>query len=123
VKQILKEEGVPAEVLEVNVQDQATALALGFLGSPTVRIGGLDVEPAARSFQNYGMTCRTYWDSGKREGLPSRDVIRAAIKEALARGGANECCQAPSNSPIETQRLIRKDCRLPDRNEETGALL
>jgi len=97
VKEILKEEGVAAQVIEVNVPDQATALALGFLGSPTIRIGGLDVEPSARSSQNFGMSCRTYWDSGKREGLPSRGVIRAAIKEALARDpDAKDCCQAPS---------------------------
>jgi len=97
VKEILKEEGVATEVMEVNVPDQATALAVGFQGSPTIRIDKLDVEPAAQSSQNYGMSCRTYWDSCKREGLPSRDVIRAAIKEALARDSdGNECCQAPS---------------------------
>lgn len=95
VKEILKEEGVAAEVIEVNVPNQATALAVGFQGSPSIRIDGLDVEPTARSSQNYGMSCRTYWDSGKREGLPSRDVIRAAIKEALARDPDAKNCHAP----------------------------
>ncbi|MCI0417767.1 MAG: hypothetical protein L0387_12930 [Acidobacteria bacterium] len=113
VKEILKEESVAAEVIEVNVPDQATALALRFLGSPSVRIGGLDVEPAARSSRNYGLTCRTYLDKGKRQGLPSRDVIRAAIKEALARDpGANGCQASP-----------RLTAHNPDRAGRSGLLL
>jgi len=91
---LLWSEGLTVETIEINVTDQATAQAVEFLGSPTIRIDGLDVEASARSSRTYGMTCRTYLNSGKREGVPSRDVIRSAIKEALARGSsAGECCQ------------------------------
>ena len=103
LKEILKEDGVTAEVIEVNVPNQATALALGFLGSPSIRIDGLDLEPAARSSRNYGMTCRTYLDNGKRQGLPSRNVIRAAIREALARDpDPIHCCQTPSRPTADS---------------------
>jgi hypothetical protein len=47
VRQLLAEEGVPAEVLEVNVSDESIAQKVGFLGSPSVRVNGLDVEPKA----------------------------------------------------------------------------
>jgi len=85
VKEILKEEGVEADVVAINVPDLASALALRFLGSPTIQIDGLDVEPSARSSHHFGMTCRTYLDNGRRHGLPSCDAIRAAIREAQVR--------------------------------------
>lgn len=86
VKQLLKQEGIRAEITEVNVPDEATAKAVGFLGSPTIRVNGLDVEPAARSSRDYGMTCRTYLNEDRREGLPSPALVRAALREALAKG-------------------------------------
>ncbi|MBI3473013.1 MAG: hypothetical protein HY013_16780 [Candidatus Solibacter usitatus] len=53
VKEVLKEEGLAAEVVEVNVGDDASARSLGFQGSPTIRIDGLDVEPSARSSKEF----------------------------------------------------------------------
>jgi len=82
VRQLLREEDVPAEVLEVNVSDASIAQRVGFLGSPSVRVNGLDVEPEARAAREYGMMCRTYLVDGRRKGLPSRDVLRQAIREA-----------------------------------------
>lgn len=94
LKEVLREEGVPAEIINVNIPDHATAQAIGFLGSPTIRVDGLDMQPSARSRRDFGMTCRTYLENGRRESLPSPDLIRAAIKEALARGSSpSECCQ------------------------------
>jgi copper chaperone CopZ/glutaredoxin len=93
VKEVLQEEGVQAEVVEVNVSDEAAARKIGFLGSPTVRINGIDVEPSARPSKDYGMMCRTYSVGQKREGAPPKDLIRAALREALksSRTG-NDCC-------------------------------
>lgn len=87
ITEVLHEEGLQAELSEVNVPGEAVAQALGFLGSPTVRIAGLDIEPEARASRSYGMMCRTYTEAGRREGLPSKAVIRAAIREALASSG------------------------------------
>lgn len=83
-RQLLGEEGVSAEVLEVNVSDASTAQKVGFLGSPSIRINGLDVEPEARATREYGLMCRTYAVNGRREGLPSHDILRSAIREANA---------------------------------------
>jgi len=92
VRQVLGEEDIEAEVVEVNVQDEATAQDLGFLGSPTVRVNGNDVEPSARSAKEYGMMCRTYAVGQEREGGPPKDLIRAAIREALAAGSVSHDC-------------------------------
>src|SRR5260370_2082042 len=84
VQQVLKEEAISAEVSEVNVSDASAAQELGFLGSPRVRVDGLDVEPAARTVRDYGMMCRTYTADGRRQGSPPRDIRRQAILEAHA---------------------------------------
>ncbi len=91
VREILREEGISADVGEVEVPDAATAQSLGFLGSPSIRINGLDIEPAARSASEFGMMCRTYTEGGTRTGLPSRELIRRAAREALG-GGTHACC-------------------------------
>ncbi|MCL6546936.1 MAG: DUF2703 domain-containing protein [Bryobacteraceae bacterium] len=83
VNSALAQEGVEAEVIEVRVPDEAAARELGFLGSPTVRINGQDVEPAARGLKQFGMCCRTYFEGGRRSGAPSQEMIRAALREAL----------------------------------------
>jgi hypothetical protein len=42
---------------------------------------GLDGEPEARRIREYGLMCRTYSVDGRREGLPSREMLRHAIQE------------------------------------------
>ena len=87
IQEILKEEGLSATISEVNVADPSVAQRIGFLGSPSVRINGLDVEPTARSARDYGMMCRTYPVSGRREGSPSHEMLRQAILEGQSGTG------------------------------------
>lgn len=96
VQQLLHDEGVSAEVLEVNVSDASIAQQVGFLGSPSVRVNGLDVEPGARAAREYGMMCRTYSVGGQREGVPSPEVLRLAIREANS--GINNSGSGPPAS-------------------------
>jgi 3'-phosphoadenosine 5'-phosphosulfate sulfotransferase (PAPS reductase)/FAD synthetase len=79
VKRCLGQLGVTCPITEMSVADQNTAVPMGFLGSPTVRINGLDIEPSARQRTAFGMMCRTYDGSG---GVPSEDLIRSAMAEA-----------------------------------------
>ena len=98
VQQLLSEESVSAEVLEVDVSDASIAQEVGFLGSPSVRVNGLDVEPEARAAREYGMMCRTYSVDGRREGLPSREMLRQAIQGANAGIKNSDSGQLPSNT-------------------------
>lgn len=82
VREALEEEGLAAEVVEVNVPDETAANSLGFLGSPTIRVNGLDIESLARAPRQFGMMCRTYIEGGRREGLPPLEWIRKALREA-----------------------------------------
>jgi copper chaperone CopZ len=92
IREVLKEEGISAHVSEVKVADERAAQAIGFLGSPSIRVDGVDVEPAARSSKDYGMMCRTYLEGGKRVGVPSSESIRAAIREAVQAQPTHNCC-------------------------------
>src|SRR5438105_8338290 len=98
VQQLLREEGAVAEVVEVNVSDASIAQKVGFLGSPSIRVNQLDVEPEARAARDYGMMCRTYAVDGRREGLPSREMLRQAIREANSGINNSDSDQPPSNS-------------------------
>jgi mercuric ion transport protein len=78
---VLHSAGMCEVVQEVEVYTQADAEAMRFLGSPTVQINGLDVEPEARAVQHFGLGCRSYAEGGHRSGLPSSDLIRRALHE------------------------------------------
>lgn len=62
----------------VTVQDEAQAKELRFVGSPTVRVEGEDVEDV--SGRPFGLSCRLYdTDDGTTERAPSLASIRAAL--------------------------------------------
>jgi hypothetical protein len=82
VREVLAQEDAQAEMVEVEVSDAATAQQVGFLGSPTIRVDGRDVEPAARAERSFGLSCRTYVDGSRRAGVPPVEWIRAAVREA-----------------------------------------
>ncbi len=66
-----------ARVEEVEVRDGDEAVRLRFLGSPTIHVDGVDIEPEARSRTDYAMSCRLYGGSG----LPPREMVEAALAE------------------------------------------
>ena len=74
--------GISADIVEVNVSDSQIVCDIGFLGSPTVRVNGLDAEPSATAAREYGIMCRTYAADGGREGVPPREMLRIAIRTA-----------------------------------------
>ena len=84
VQEALRAEGLSAGIAEIEVPDTETAQRLQFLGSPSIRVNGLDVEPEARSRTEFGMMCRTYADGRRQAGLPSREMVRSALREVGA---------------------------------------
>lgn len=81
VRAVLADEGVTANILQVEVNDTANAESLGFLGSPTVRINGMDIE-ALTAAGPAGLSCRTYMHGSVREGVPPVEIIRRAVRDA-----------------------------------------
>jgi Domain of unknown function (DUF2703) len=76
LRTVLAREGLRAELIEIEVKDDSDAQALKFFGSPTIRVNGLDIEASSRQVSETGFACRCYPG-----GLPSEEMIRAAVRE------------------------------------------
>ena len=55
IKEVLSELGLRADVSEIMVHTLEEARSLKFLGSPSIRVNGNDVEPGAGHRQDYGL--------------------------------------------------------------------
>lgn len=87
VRDTLNSLGRRDEIHQVEVRTQADAEAIGFVGSPSIRVNGSDVEPWARTAKTIGLSCRTYFDGLCHAGVPSCELLCRAIKEGIREGG------------------------------------
>jgi len=79
VERVSSELGIDPEFRMVEVPDAETAERLSFLGSPTIRVDGNDVEPGADARAQFVLACRVYkLDSGI-SGQPDERWLRAAL--------------------------------------------
>lgn len=86
VREAVASESAAADVRMVEVRDTDDAMARRFLGSPTIRVDGHDVETDARLRRDYGFLCRTYrTPAGTVDGAPPLQTIIEAIKNAIRR--------------------------------------
>jgi hypothetical protein len=60
VKAVLKQQGIAVELTEIEVPDLEAARAVGFIGSPTIRVNGLDIDPGSGIVTETGFACRYY---------------------------------------------------------------
>jgi len=80
VQRLALDLGVSAEVVRVDVKDADEAQSLRFLGSPSVRVDGQDIEPGAELRTDFAYSCRVYRHGSGWSGLPNEDWIRAALE-------------------------------------------
>jgi hypothetical protein len=79
LREVMTEEGIfkEVEVFKVETEDQARELR--FVGSPTIRVDGQDIDPPSDT--RYVLTCRAYrLEDGRISPLPSKDMIRRALR-------------------------------------------
>lgn len=81
VDRLARELGAEADVRLVRVASEEEAARLRFLGSPTVRVDGRDVEPGAEERRDFALACRVYRTDDGFAGLPREAWIRAALAE------------------------------------------
>jgi hypothetical protein len=86
LREIVADADVPDTVDLRRVDDDHAAQRARFLGSPTVRVDGNDVEPGAERRTDFGMKCRLYRTDSGLSGQPSEQWIRAALQRARAGG-------------------------------------
>jgi hypothetical protein len=79
LRDVMADEGASAEMDVVKVETEEQARELRFVGSPTIRVDGQDIDPPSGS--GYALTCRAYrLADGRISPLPSKDMIRRALK-------------------------------------------
>ena len=79
LREILRERGISDEVELREVRTDEDAEALGFPGSPTIRIDGRDVDPAGAT-EPPSLSCRIYHlPDGRISPIPSREQLEEAL--------------------------------------------
>lgn len=79
VERLLEESAVDAELRRVEVVDADAAARLRFLGSPSIRVDGRDVEPGADDRTAYVLACRIYRTDAGMSGQPDERWVRDAL--------------------------------------------
>ncbi len=86
IQQVLDEVGVSgAKVVSLLVTTYGQAETLKFVGSPTIRINDVDIEPDTDRQTEFGLNPRTYKVKGMEQDTPDlrwiKDAVRRAKKE------------------------------------------
>lgn len=109
-RSVAGELGIDAEINVIEIMGPDDARARRFLGSPSIQVNGVDVEPEARERSDFGFSCRTY--AGK--GLPNRDMLVAALRDdgcpstgSAAVDSGSDCCGADSSPTTRVSRDVQ----------------
>ena len=78
--ELLEQARVTSAVELVNVPDDAAAQRERFLGSPTLRVDGCDVEPGADRRTDFGLKCRLHRTRDGFEGTPPDAWVLDALR-------------------------------------------
>jgi hypothetical protein len=60
LSEVMAELDIDTPVEKIDVQSQEEAVERKFLGSPTIKVDGLDVDKSAREATDYALKCRVY---------------------------------------------------------------
>ena len=78
-------------VMERTIRTEREAVREHFVGSPTIRVNGADVDPVGAELAEnvvgatgFGVQCRLYPGPGQ-PGVPAEDVVRRAVAAVLAK--------------------------------------
>ncbi len=85
-RDVVRDLALDAEIEEIEVCGAEDAMSLRFLGSPSIQVDDVDIEPGTRRRSDFGFACRTYDGAG----LPPKDMLVAAVQGDIysADGGA-----------------------------------
>ena len=84
VKQVLSEEGIDAEIREIQITSEEEARKYKFFGSPTIRIDDEDLESEEERQQGHAHvldSCRIYNYKGQLYMIPHKEALRLALRK------------------------------------------
>jgi hypothetical protein len=80
LRQLVADAGVPEPVRIRMIDDAEQAQRERFLGSPTVRVNGRDVDPCADQRKDYGLSCRLYAGPDGLRGTPPDEWVLTMLR-------------------------------------------
>ena len=86
LREIVTDLGVPAEVELRRIGDDDAAQRERFLGSPTVRVDGRDIELGAERRVDFRMKCRLYRTATGLSGQPAEEWLLTALRDNAEHG-------------------------------------
>ena len=82
VERVVEETGVLARVELIDMATESQAQRRRFLGSPSVRVDGRDVEPGSNGRVGFTLACRIYCGESGLQGWPDARWVRNALRIA-----------------------------------------
>jgi hypothetical protein len=79
LRELVSDAGLADDVELRRVESPEAAVAERFLGSPTVRVDGVDVEPGAEERSDFGLKCRLYGTTEGLRGTPPEEWVVQAL--------------------------------------------
>ena len=76
----LKETGIEAGLVRIDVRNEAQAARVGFQGSPSIRVNGKDIDGRD---EGYAYGCRVYQIDGKITPTPTKEFIEGRLKTLM----------------------------------------
>lgn len=90
VEGVLKQEDIRADIATIDVRDAETVQSLRFIGSPSIRVNGVDIEPGRENDPPF-FGCRTYSVSGRTIGVPPEQWLVEALRRRSQKESP-DCC-------------------------------
>ena len=85
LREALSDLEISEEVELIHVETEDAAKEHKFLGSPSIRIGSVDLEDSGSG--TYSMQCRRYQDGHRVVGYPSRSMIVEKLRAHMMKSG------------------------------------
>ncbi len=86
VRELVHDAVIADEVAVRRIESPEAAAAERFLGSPTVRVDCVDVEPGADRRGDFGLKCRLYSTPDGLQGTPPAEWVVQALRTTSGNG-------------------------------------
>ncbi len=84
LNETLKELGINAEIVMTDVKNNDDAIEKKFIGSPSIRINGRDLELDEKDeYVHYSMQCRMYSYGDRHSGIPPKELLKHRLTEEV----------------------------------------
>jgi hypothetical protein len=88
VSRLVREHNIEADLQLIDIPDTDAARQMRFLGSPTIRVDGHDIEPGADARTDYALSCRIFRTGSGTSGQPDERWLLDALARASGEGSA-----------------------------------